>query len=219
MDIITATENGDLDKVREFLRTNPSLANDPGPGEQPIHYAARFNHIDIIEELLKHGADPNARDCDGRAPLHYAAPNALDAAKFLIQHHVDLNPEDQYGFTPLVLAIRERSDPNENIPKALLAAGAEYDVHAAVAWGDIARVKEILAKDPDSIRKLSPKKQNVVFGDALIGMGLIEESYIEMLEVLFQHGLQPSKILVEREEKQYGAGEIKDFLLRYLQER
>jgi ankyrin repeat protein len=217
MDIITATENGDLDKVREFLRTNPSLANDPGPGEQPIHYAARFNHIHIIEELLKHGADPNARDCDSRTPLHHAAENALEAVMFLIQHRVDLNPEDQYGFTPLVLAIRERSDPNENIAKALLAAGAEYDVHAAVAWGDIARLKEILTQDRDTIRKLTQKKQDVVFGDALIGMGLIEVNYVELLEILFQHGLKPSKVLVQQEEKQYGAGEIKDCLLRYLE--
>jgi ankyrin repeat protein len=170
-----------------------------------------------MDELMKHGADPNVPDCDGRTPLNHAAENALEAVMFLIQHHVDLNIEDNCGYTPLVRAIQERSPRSEEIAKALLAAGAEYDVHAASAWGDIARLKEILTQDPDAIRKLTQKKQDVVFGDALIGMGLIEVNYVELLEILFQHGLIPSKVLVEQEEKQYGAGEIKNCLLRYLE--
>jgi hypothetical protein len=53
-------------------------------------------------------------------------------------------------------------------------------------------------------------------GDALIGMGLIEVNYIEMLELLFEHGLRPSKSLVEQQIRGY-EGETREFLLRYLE--
>jgi ankyrin repeat protein len=213
MDILTAASNGDLQKVKDILRTDPTLAY--GPGEGPIHWAAKCNHIDIMEELIRRGADPNGGDCEGRTPLHYAAEDALEAVKFLFQYHVDLNPEDELGYTPLVLAIRERSGRAEEIAKALLAAGAEYNLLAAAAWGDTARLREILAKDHDAVHKLSQKKQDILFGEALIAMGLIEENYVELLEILFDYGLRPSKCIVVPEIHAY-EGEVKEFLLRYL---
>jgi ankyrin repeat protein len=213
MDILTAASNGDLQKVKEILRTNPKLACEPGEG--PIHWAAKCNHVDIMVELMKHGADPNAPDCEGRTPLHYAAEDSLQAARFLIQQHVDLNPEDELGYTPLVLAIRERTPHGDEIAEALLAAGAEYNLLAAAAWGDIARLRETLAKDHDAIHKLSQTKQDILLGEALIGMGLIDENYVEMLEVLFEYGLRPSKCIVVPEVHAF-EGEVKEFLLHYL---
>lgn len=47
------------------------------PGETPLHLAARYQRADATKKLLDAGADPTARDADGRTPLHAAV--AADA--------------------------------------------------------------------------------------------------------------------------------------------
>ena len=42
---------------------------------QAIHSAAAGNHTDVVQTLLDHHADPNARQEGGFAPLHAAAQN------------------------------------------------------------------------------------------------------------------------------------------------
>ena len=42
-------------------------------GEAPIHIAAQFQSRDIIDILLKKGADIETRDANGCSPLHHAA--------------------------------------------------------------------------------------------------------------------------------------------------
>jgi ankyrin repeat protein len=40
--------------------------------ETPLHIAARKNNTDVMEVLVHHGADVNARNCFGDTPLHTA---------------------------------------------------------------------------------------------------------------------------------------------------
>ena len=40
----------------------------------PLHYAARYDHVDIMELLIKHGANINVKDKEeGLTPLHFCA--------------------------------------------------------------------------------------------------------------------------------------------------
>jgi ankyrin repeat protein len=45
---------------------------------QPINSAAAGDHTDVVRVLLDHGADPNAREAAGFAPIHAAAHNGND---------------------------------------------------------------------------------------------------------------------------------------------
>jgi hypothetical protein len=52
----------------------------------PLHKAYSSGNVinlDFVEYLLGEGADPNAQDDEGMAPLIYAIPDAPGAAKFL----------------------------------------------------------------------------------------------------------------------------------------
>ncbi|TYZ65613.1 hypothetical protein PybrP1_012549 [[Pythium] brassicae (nom. inval.)] len=41
-------------------------------GQTPLHLALLFGHTDVVQSLLRHGANPNIQDRYGYLPLHYA---------------------------------------------------------------------------------------------------------------------------------------------------
>jgi len=68
-----------------------------------LHYAAEgYNHPEVVELLLEHGANPNVRDYDGYTPLHYAVEGChVDVARVLLDHGADPTIRNNNGMTPL----------------------------------------------------------------------------------------------------------------------
>jgi len=79
---------------------------DPGGiGATPLFTATAFNNIDVMNYLIRKGADINHQDKDGVSCLHYAvARKLLEAATLLIKNKADLNLKDRIGRTPLDVA-------------------------------------------------------------------------------------------------------------------
>jgi ankyrin repeat protein len=75
---------------------------------------------EIVRALLSAGADVNARDRNGTAPMHKA--HTLEILKVLLDAGANVNVRDESGSTPLHGA----STPE--IAQALLGAGAEVNV-------------------------------------------------------------------------------------------
>ena len=65
--------------------------------------------LQIVELLLQHGANVDARDKNQYTPLHFAAQyGQIEVAKLLLDYGANKDLEDQYGWTPLHIAMYYR---------------------------------------------------------------------------------------------------------------
>jgi ankyrin repeat protein len=93
-------------------------------GRTPLFYAAKDGDSAIVNQLIRHGANPNAQDKSLETPLHFAAREyQLEASQSLIESGANPNAQDTHGNTPLWRAVFESRGRSDMI-KLLLSAGA-----------------------------------------------------------------------------------------------
>jgi ankyrin repeat protein len=104
----SAVQTGQLKLVELLLQNGANTeakVNAPNfRGETALHLAG--NGREIVELLLKSGANPNSTDDSGATPLHYAARRgAEEIAELLLAHGADVNAKTLSGETPLFRAV------------------------------------------------------------------------------------------------------------------
>ena len=84
------------DRLREFLKSDPSLVNAKGgDGKRPLHYAAS---IAVAQLLLDHGADIDALDDDhSSTPAQYLVSDRPEVARFLLDARRAIRPAAGVG--------------------------------------------------------------------------------------------------------------------------
>ena len=126
LDIHEASSLGRVDRVRELLLTDPTLATShSSDGFTVLHYAAFFGTPEAAAALLEHGADPTAvAENEMRVqPLHSAAAvEATETARLLLDAGADPNARQQGGFRPIDAAVQSG---NDELYALLVARGAE----------------------------------------------------------------------------------------------
>jgi ankyrin repeat protein len=112
LDVFEASALGRMERLRELLDEDPSLANAwAGDGFQPLGLASFFGHVDAARLLVERGAEVNSpsRNPMKVMPLHSAAaaqdPHVrYEIATLLLEAGADPNARQQDEYTPLMAA-------------------------------------------------------------------------------------------------------------------
>ncbi|MFO1497886.1 MAG: ankyrin repeat domain-containing protein [Verrucomicrobiota bacterium] len=170
--VAAAIRDHDLTKVCSLLEASPELIH-AGDGRscQPIHWAVMTRQIDMVDELLKRGADINAQRSDGAKPIH------LTNGDYTFRGWRDV-PKD-WPTAP------------EQVYRHLIDRGAKVDLGMACATGDLARAKEILDQDPALVNRVSD------YASYYIGCGAPIKNaaaggHLKIVRLLLERGADPN---------------------------
>jgi ankyrin repeat protein len=96
-----AVKTGDLDGVKRFVEHDKLSVNFSDSNQRsPMHWAADFNQVAVMQYLVSKGANVNAKDKYGITPLLAATYEGhADAVKFLLQHKADTSVKGPDGMT------------------------------------------------------------------------------------------------------------------------
>lgn len=160
VDIHAAAGMDMLERLQELVEADPGQVNlRGGDGQTPLHFAASRR---IVEYLLEHGAELDARDLDhGSTPAQYMVKDRPELCRLLLEHGAepDLFMACVLGDVPLAERLL-RADPTrlrERVGQGKLTSGASTGGHIYVyTLGYPARPLHLAAEsgNPELLRLL-----------------------------------------------------------------
>jgi ankyrin repeat protein len=213
IDLPTACHTGDIERVRELLRQDPSLANRNGEYEgyylgagAPLSNAAAVGRLDIVQLLLDHGADPNLPEEQiapkGKALYSAVSNGHYEIAKLLLEHGAFPNPPVESSGDALWWSQERR--PDKRMEQLLLSYGAKpaeqtgegwpkdahnwlriSPLHDAARKGDVPEAKKLLEAGADLTARDEHLGSTPLAWAARFGQ-------IEMVKFLLGHGAPKS---------------------------
>ena len=170
--VAAALRGHDLARMRELLDTQPALV-DKGDqrSNQPIHWATMTRQLDAIDELLRRGADINARRMDGAQPIHLT--------------------NGDYFYRGWRDVLRSWPTSPARVMAHLKARGAFIDLPTACHTGDIDRVRELLRQDASLANKLGGHEGYYLGAGAPLS-NAAAVGRMDIVQLLLDHGADPN---------------------------
>ena len=152
-----AAKRDQVNEIREFLSADKTRLEKRDKYQRtPIHSAARYGSISVIQFLIENGANLNAKDESGNTPLHLATLYSRDkAVEILVGANPDLNTLNNDGESPLSVATFYGTPRSLGL---LLSKGADKGIryknsnsllHISAMRRNVEKVQEILNYQPD----------------------------------------------------------------------
>lgn len=214
VDINTAAHMGNIERVKELLDEDPSLANRVsdnvtyylGSGT-PLNNAAARGHIEIVKLLLEYGADPNLPE-EGIAPQGKALYSAVsggyyEIAKFLLEKGAYPSPQVESSADALSIALLNK---DEKMAELLCSYGSHRSINIMAYYNDIRTIAAVfavnpaLADDPDALSSaIEEKNGNVARLILCYQPDLPKRTFLtggktrEITDLLFAHGMNPNQ--------------------------
>jgi ankyrin repeat protein len=222
VDICTAASIGDLDRVRQLLDDDSSLANRVsdyvtyyvGSGA-PLKNAAARGHLEVVKLLLERGADPNLPE-EGIAPHGHALYSAVynghhEIASLLLENGAYPSPPVESSADALSIALR---NSDTRMVELLCTYGSSRSVDLLAYYGDVQTAAAVFAANPalandasalenaagqgnESFVRLLLRYQPDLATRVAVGVrsNAPQEAVKsrELTEFLFAHGMNPSR--------------------------
>ena len=123
--LVEAARNEDAAQVRALVEQRAPVDAAQPDGATALHWAAHRDNLEIADVLLRAGADVNATNELGVAPLSLGCTNGSDAmVEKLLAHGADAGQALPTGVTPLMTCARTG---NVDAVESLLAGGARVN--------------------------------------------------------------------------------------------
>ena len=184
--LMLASRRGNLETVRALLSggADPN-AHESNGGQTALMWAISERHPDVVEELVKHGADVGAGSKTGFTPLMFAAQQgAVDSARILLKAGAKPNEaQPKSELTPLLIASAMAHDKTVDV---LLDNGADPNQVDANGYAPLHRV----VRDSD-------------YGINMEG----RDAILAIVKSLLKHGANPNLRIAQ--DKAKAADEIK----------
>jgi len=241
--LLEAAKNGDLAIVEAILEAEPELVNCrdlDGRQSTPLHFAAGYNHPEVVKLLLEKGANLQARDKGGLVPLHNACSYGhYEVAELLIRYGANVNVTDLWKYSPLHeasskskpdivrLLLKHKADPkkknrngetpldlvkedDEEVRDLLMGDAALLD---AAKCGNLQRVMRLLTPENVNCRDVVGRNSTPLH----LACGY---NNIEVAEYLLEHGAHvniPDKggLIPLHNAASYGHLDIAALLIKY----
>ena len=170
--VALALREHDLKKMRALLDAQPELVSRGDKrSNQPIHWATMTRQLEAIDELVRRGADINARRMDGARPIH------LTNGDYFYRGWRDVP-----RFWPVTPA---------QVMEHLKARGAVIDLPTACHTGDIGRVRELLGQNPSLANRVG-EHEGYYLGAGAPLSNAAAAGRMDIVQLLLDHGADPN---------------------------